>query len=143
MLFFCFCIFIACEQPTQIQLYISEFMSQNTMTHATDKGEYFDWIEIHNAGAKPINLDGFTLSDNQKKPDKWTFPYVVLAPDERLLVYASHENRTDPSTDLHTNFRISSDAEILSLVNNLGVVVDQLAIEHLSPNHSIGVSPIS
>ena len=127
MNFFWLWTFIACEQPAQIRLYISEFMSHNTVTHATDEGEYFDWIELHNGGTEPINLDGFGLSDNSKKPSKWTFPYIVVNPNERLLVYASNENRTDPSTALHTNFQLKRKGEELVLTDNHGNTLQSIA----------------
>ena len=44
---------------------------------------------------------------------------------------------------LHTNFKISSNSETLILSNNSGTIVDELVIEGLPPNTSIGVSNIT
>ncbi len=44
---------------------------------------------------------------------------------------------------LHTNFKISSNSETLILSNNIGTIVDELVIEGLPPNTSIGVSNIT
>ena len=41
---------------------------------------------------------------------------------------------------LHTNFKISTSSETLTLSNNNGNIVDQLTVEGLPPNTSIGVS---
>ena len=43
----------------------------------------------------------------------------------------------------HTNFKISSDSETLTLSNLTGNIIDQLLIEGLPPNASIGVSGTS
>lgn len=37
-----------------------------------------DWIEIHNAGTTPVNLDGWFLTDSAGNPTKWQFPAVTL-----------------------------------------------------------------
>jgi len=44
---------------------------------------------------------------------------------------------------LHTNFKISSNSETLILSNNSGTIVDELVIEGLPPNTSIGISNIT
>ena len=44
---------------------------------------------------------------------------------------------------LHTNFKISSNSETLILSNNSGTIVDELVIEGLPPNTSVGVSNIT
>ena len=41
---------------------------------------------------------------------------------------------------LHTNFKISTSGETIFLSNNDGIIVDQLTVEGLPPNTSIGVS---
>ena len=41
---------------------------------------------------------------------------------------------------LHTNFKISTSGETLTLSNNEGNIIDQLTVEGLPPNTSIGVS---
>lgn len=56
------------------ELYISEFMASNSYVLADADGDYSDWIEIHNATDKDVNIEGCTLTDDEKKPSKWTFP---------------------------------------------------------------------
>lgn len=51
-------------------------------------------------------------------------------------------NLTDNNT-LHTNFKISTTSETLSLSDQNGTLVDQLLVEGLPPNTSIGVSNFS
>ena len=47
------------------------------------------------------------------------------------------------SRNLHTNFKISSESETISLSNAFGEMVDQLTVENLPPDTSLGVSDIN
>ena len=47
------------------------------------------------------------------------------------------------SRNLHTNFKISSESETISLSNTFGEMVDQLTVENLPPDTSLGVSDIN
>jgi hypothetical protein len=58
-----------------------------------EDGEAADWVEIHNAGATALSLGGYALSDDPRLPDRWRLPAVTLAPDERLVVFASGKDR--------------------------------------------------
>ena len=51
-------------------------------------------------------------------------------------------NLNDNNT-LHTNFKISTNSETLTLSNTSGTIVNQLIVEGLPPNSSIGVSNFS
>ena len=44
------------------------------------------------------------------------------------------------SNNLHTNFKISSSSETLSLTNTSGAIIDQIVAENLPANTSIGIS---
>src|ERR1041385_4622415 len=72
---------------------------------AQDKGAS-ECVEIYTPGPGDANLEGFTLTDNGKKPDKWTFPAVTIAPSRFLVVFCSGKDRTDPASELHTNFKL-------------------------------------
>jgi hypothetical protein len=47
------------------------------------------------------------------------------------------------ANNLHTNFKIASNSEIVSLTNASGTIVNQIIAENLPPNTSIGVSATS
>ena len=54
------------------QVYINEFMASNTSTILDpDYKQSADWIELYNDGTSAVNLDGYFLTDNLTKPDKW------------------------------------------------------------------------
>jgi hypothetical protein len=95
---------------------ITELMSSNKTVLKDENGDYSDWIEIHNPDATPVSLDGWYLTDNAGKKDKWRMPAVTLQPNAYLVVFASDKNRTDPAGTLHTNFSLSSSGEYLGLI---------------------------
>src|SRR5882672_4168557 len=111
------------ECQAQEKIYITEFMAANVRTLADRDREYSDWIELHNAGAAAVNLDGWFLTDNRKDLKKWRFPAVPLGPGEYLLVFASGKDRRAPGAELHTNFKLDAERGYLGLVKPDGATV--------------------
>ena len=99
------------------RLYITEFMADNQATVEDEDGDSPDWIEIFNSGTETVNLEGYFLTDAADTLTMWRFPAVELAENGFMLVFASGKDRRDPDSQLHTNFRLSSDGEYLALVN--------------------------
>src|SRR5688572_13761704 len=83
---------------------ITEFMARNQGTLLDEDGDTSDWVEIYNAGDTPVDLAGWSLTDDSKKLHKWQFPAVTLAPGKFMIVFASGKDRTDPTRNLHTSF---------------------------------------
>jgi len=102
---------------------ISEFLASNTRVRADSDGQFYDWIELHNPDAAPVDLAGWFLTDDAKTLNKWEFPAVTLPAGGYLVVYASDKNRRDPTRELHTNFSLDADGEYLALVRPDGLTV--------------------
>jgi len=100
---------------------ISEFLADNTDSIRDEDGERSDWIEIRNTSSSPINLVGYSLTDDPTMPDKWVFPSRLLLGNSYLIVFASGKNRTAPAGELHTNFNLASAGEYLALFDPDGV----------------------
>src|SRR5262245_57991966 len=109
--------------PASQRVYITEFMAANTRSLLDRDREYSDWIELYNAGTEPVNLEGWSLTDDRTKLDKWRFPAVSLPPAEYLVVFASGKHRRAPGSELHTNFKLDADGEYLALVRPDGKTV--------------------
>lgn len=101
---------------------ISEFVASNDSGLKDEDGEFSDWIEIYNPDAAPINLDGFAITDDAGKLDRWEFPDVTIEAGEYLIVFASNKNRTDPTGELHANFKLAASGGYLALAGPSGVV---------------------
>ena len=124
-------------------VYISEMLGSNQSGKKALDGNYYDWVEVHNASSAAINLSGYGLSNNPKNPAKWVFPDVTLAPNEYLVLYASGLNKADgqKKNDLHLNFSISAAGENLFLFDETGKLVDKLSAGFFLPDVSYGRSP--
>src|SRR5262245_61234604 len=101
---------------------ITEFMARNQGTLLDEDGDTSDWVEIYNPGDAPVDLAGWTLTDDVKKLGKWHFPAVTLAPGKFLMVFASGKDRTDPARTLHTSFQLFGSG-YLALVDPQGAVI--------------------
>jgi len=109
--------------PASARLYITEFMANNRATIEDEDGDATDWIEIFNSGTESVNLEGYFLTDAADTLTLWSFPAVEIAENGFLLVFASGKDRRNPGSELHTNFRLSSDGDYLALVNPDGTSV--------------------
>ena len=112
-------IFLSCSS-LEGALHITEFMSNNKEAFEDEDGDASDWIEIFNSGSEPINLDGYFLTDDSGALTKWKFPAIDISESGFLLIFASEKNRRVPGSELHTNFKLSSEGEYLALVESDG-----------------------
>ncbi len=120
-------------------LVINEFMASNTAAVADQDGEFDDWIEIYNKGNLPINLDGYSLSDNANNLTKWTFPSgLVIQADSYLIVWADDD---ELQTGLHTDFKLSSTGESIYLLDNTNTIIDKIDYQNQVTDVSFGRFP--
>ena len=96
---------------------ISEFMTDNAHGLRDDDGNRSDWIELYNLGPQDANLNGWFLTDDATNPNKWRFPNLTLGARQYLLVWASGNDRTNPTAPLHTNFKLDPKGEYLALLD--------------------------
>jgi hypothetical protein len=104
-------------QPANV--HINEFVSENLPrvndpTAPVDMdGEYPDWIELKNDEAFPVNLAGYSLSDDPALPTKWTFASTLVPANGYVVVFASGKNRAINNVQPHTNFKLGSAGQLL------------------------------
>jgi hypothetical protein len=98
---------------------ISEFLAAqlNPAGLVDEDGQLQDWIELHNVSAVPVNLEGWSLTDDPEDPDLWLFPNVTIPAAGRLVVFASMKDRRPNTGNLHTNFKLNAGGEYLALLN--------------------------
>lgn len=120
---------------------ISEFMASNDTTLADEDEEFGDWIELHNAGATSVNLDGWFLTDDPRVPRRYRLPEVRLPAGKFLVVFATGKNRVDADEPLHTNFRLRAASDYLALVRPSGTVASEFRpYPEQRPDVSYGLS---
>lgn len=119
---------LLCSIPVSAQVTISEFMAVNESSPWQDEDSTRqDWVELHNAGAAAVTLNGWYLTDDAADLRKWRFPVTTpvlsLAPGGRMVVWCSGKNRKASATALHTNFKLERNGEYLALVQADGFTV--------------------
>ena len=108
------------ERPAR--LLISEFVAANSTGLIDEDGQTSDWLEIHNPTTAAVQLEGWSLTDDEDQLHKWTFPRLEIAPGGFQIVFASQKNRAAEGSELHTNFQLDSRGEYLALVRPDGTV---------------------
>ena len=117
---------------------INEVMSNNKYGLLDIDGDSSDWIELYNPTNYEISMDGYALSDDLTKLDKWVFPKgTVIQPGEYLVVFMSDKNKVK-SGELHASFALSSTDERIMLVDNKGAIASTMDIEQMPGNVSKG-----
>lgn len=112
----CCALLVITASPARGDLVITEFMASNDGFLEDDDGNSPDWIEVYNTASGPINLGGWSLTDDSDRLRMWTFPDRELRAGEYLIVFASGKDRRSPDRELHTNFQLSSGGDFLALV---------------------------
>ncbi|MBM3846071.1 MAG: hypothetical protein FJ405_07290 [Verrucomicrobia bacterium] len=94
---------------------ISEFLSDNQGGLNDEEGRSPDWVEIANTNAYSLNLEGYGLTDDPSSSPSWFFPRIKIRPHGFLIVFASGDDRRDPTRPLHAPFRLSAEGDALAL----------------------------
>ncbi|MBD3295881.1 MAG: hypothetical protein GF392_00750 [Candidatus Omnitrophica bacterium] len=109
---------------------INEIVNSGDLKIPDEDGESQDWIELYNTTSSGIDLGGMYLTDDRQRPTRWRFPDVSIGPGGFLVIFASGKDRKDPSGELHTDFKLSSDGEPVILVDDDGTtVIDMITAE--------------
>jgi len=104
---------------------ITEFMAANESTISDGQANYSDWIELHNAGDQPVNLLGYSLTDDAFEPSKFVLPTKTLFPGDHLVIFTSGENAIDSSGNIHTNFKLSASGEFVGFFDPTGNLISE------------------
>ena len=139
--FFIVLLLLLCASSFAQNLVINEILTSNTMTNEDEDGEFHDWVELYNGTGATVNLAGYGLTDTAAQPFKWVFPAQTIAAGDYLIVYCSDKNRTVVNQPLHTNWKISSSGEVITLTNAASVTVDQVPATVIPSDVSFGRLP--
>jgi hypothetical protein len=97
-----------------------------------EPASFVDWVELYNNGASPVNLSGWSLTDDPDLPAKWLFPTnTTIAANAYLLVLCDDRNEANapagPAQRLHSNFKLGREGEYLGLFDASATFVDGFA----------------
>ncbi|MCP4547761.1 MAG: T9SS type A sorting domain-containing protein [bacterium] len=85
-----------CQNEAAARIRINEAMSLNSATICDENGDFEDWVELYNAGAESVDLDGYYLSDDPANPLMWRIPAIALNPGAHTIIFASGKDRYGP-----------------------------------------------
>jgi len=109
---------------------INEIQPSNGVTLADGDGDFSDWIELYNTTSSPIDLTNWQIADAAAS---WVIPAGTVIPaDGYLLIWASDKGDPaelgfpGPAGELHTNFKLSSAGDSVTLRNTIGVTIDEI-----------------
>jgi hypothetical protein len=98
--------------PGELTVCINEFMAANQVALEVD-GAFPDWIELHNPGSDPVDLEGWGVSDDADEPNKHLLEGpLVLPPGGFLLLFADGAPDLGPA---HLSFGLASEGETVAL----------------------------
>ena len=112
--------------------------SSSTNSDRPYDGDLGSWIELYNKSDAPINLSGFSVTDNERKPRKWVFPdgtsiagkgYLVLQMEGSLPREGqSEKDVTAEQKQLQLNFDLAAEGETLLLYDAEGKLIDRVIV---------------
>ena len=114
---------------------ISEIMASEQLQLPDAYGEFSDWVELHNTTDRAVCLDGWYLSDDPVKPDKWMLQGLTLEPGEYRLIRCSGRGGWLEG-EAHSEFSLAAAGESLVLTSRLGNVVDAVTFPETPAYHS-------
>lgn len=120
-----------CAKTSYSQIVINEICASND-TIKVGNGVYDDWIELYNNSSETVNLKGWSLSDNPKKPEKYTFKEdIYIYPGNLAVVLCNGRGE-----NLNTSFKISSDGETIVLTSPEHEEIDKVTCPKLFEDRS-------
>ena len=118
--------------------YVTYANSKSTGSERPYDADLGSWIELYNRSDSPVNLTGFSLTDNESKPRKWVFPdgtsiagkgYLVLQMEGSLPREGqSEKDITADQRKYLLNFDIAAAGETLLLYDAEGILIDRVIV---------------
>ena len=118
-------------------LFINEIVASNSYTYKDSDGEYSDYIELYNGNDYDINLSGYRLTDSIYEVNKWRFPDITIKANSYLIIFASGKNKCLKEDSCHTNFKLSSAKETVSLIDDTGNIISRVSFKELKNDYSL------
>ncbi len=127
--------------PAFSQVVINEIMAE---ARDPDGSSLPDWIELYNTTAQPVDLAGFSLTDNPATKRKWVFPTNVTIPASGFLQVFLDSNRSASTVNekaLNAGFGLKSTGDQIQLYSPQITLVENVRFGPQAVNYSIGKVP--
>jgi len=127
---------------TAENIFINEWMADNTSFIQDEAADFDDWIEIYNANSQTVDIGGLYLSDELSNPKKWRIPDGTAIPGYGfLLIWCDNE----PGEGIfHATFKLSASGEDIGLFDrdeNANKQIHSINYGAQLPDKSSGLYP--
>jgi hypothetical protein len=126
-------------------LWINEVQPENLTGIFNRGGQRAAWIELYNASADPVALDGLYLANQYTNLTEWPFPpEAFLAPHQFKILFADGLPSLSASNEWHTSFTLlprTGSLALSRLVDGQPQVMDYVNYSNLLPDSSYGSFP--
>ncbi len=119
-------------------LYITEVMTGNKSVVGPGVRNPYDFIEIYNMSGQAVNLKGYGLSDNIKKPRKWQLPDITIENNSYAVIYCDTTQTTKDGVYTFTNYNLAKSGETVCLSTPDGTILDKVVVPQLYDDISFG-----
>ncbi len=120
---------------------LTEVMSSNKTAWADEQGKFPDWVELMNTASQPVDITGWSLTDDMDKLVRFTFPEMTLQPGEYLLVYCDDDLKNVHGYPLHAPFKLSAQGDQVLLFDAGGNIMESMTVPALGANQVYRLSP--
>jgi hypothetical protein len=117
-------------------LRLNEICPDDDGFQVDEEGQTDDWFEIHNPGAAPVSLAGFTVAERGGRAH--ALPALVIPPGQQLLLWADGSPEQGPR---HLPFKLSAAGGQLFLRAQDGALADEAAYPALATNETVARFP--
>ena len=131
-----FCSAMVPEGP----LAIWEVMTSNDSYMPQNLGECYDWVELRNTSDAPLDLTGYSLTDDLDMPQKHVFSDITLQAGESLIVILTEETGMVKDSYEHALFALDAQEDQLFLFDSEGSLLDFVHLEDIPLGSSYGRS---
>jgi len=120
--------------PATGSVVLNEVMANN-VSGVANNGFFPDWVELYNASASPVNLAGWSLTDDSN-PRKFVFPATTLPAGEYLVIWCDATNAA--LGGLRAPFSLGAKGEQILLYDAASNRVDAIGFGIQPANYTVG-----
>lgn len=118
-----------------LELCVNEIAPSNQASWQDETGATPDWIEVHNPGAAPVDLLGWSLSDDRDDPGRHRFTAsFVIEPGAFVVFAADGRPELGPA---HLSFSLAADGEEVALYRLADDSAEVVAYGGVAPDVAI------
>lgn len=131
--------FCAAAVP-QGPLAIWEVMTSNDRYLPQMLGQCYDWVELRNISDEPLDLSGYSISDDPDVPNMHCLRERTLQPGETVTIILSGEENMARNGYEHAMFSLNAQEDQLLLYDAEGKLLDYVYLKDIPLDYSYGRS---